>query len=1174
MARKRKRNREEYDELETSRRPRRRKGKFFRRFMVLTILLLAVAAALPTIVSQTPARDTLLGWAMPDPSWSVTSGDASFAWMGSQTLGNLRIVDAEGTPLATVERISLDRSLLALVTNQSDLGKIIIHQPTATLVTHPQGSNLEDMLTQFSGGQSSESEQATVDASSTPSMEIEVVGGTVHGHDVATKRNWTLAKLDLSALVGPNVPGGVATTCTGELTVDDQPQVGRLNLRMQQSSPNETEVNLLTEDLPLEPLQPWLARVLPGAWLNGRASTDAQVTIGTDDQGQTSLSSTGRLEGSQISLQADAIAGDRIQFQTLNAPWELSLQNDEIHFQRLNIVSDWAQVNLQGTFNLADLGTLNLQHLPRSPNGLAGKVQLQTLAAMLPNTLQLRQGVWIDSGDLEFQAGTNSADEGFAWTLAATISNVVGNDGRRAIRWTEPIEAKMALADSSGGPQLKNVSLVSPFAEANLESTRERVDGSFQFDLQKLSDELAKFVDLDDWHFQGRGEGTLEFVPTKDDQFRAGAELKLTELNVAKSNNLVWAEPQLKVTLNAGGTAVDFQPRQFSSFTAELRGARDRFDTELLQPISLEAASPTLNLSVEAAGPLASWAGRLRPWVDAMPEQLEGEAQLQAKLISAPGYVQVVECSGRLTNLQLRKEAMQIVEPRVEFAGDFRWDQEAGNLASREATFQSSTVTFRSADILLKLAEGAVPTARGGMAFRADLERLSSALGLIGGRDASWARGNAVGRMKLSSDGSLVKANISTDVDQLAIVRAGGTGAAGVQPQIAWSEPKLQTVVDLNYDVNADRMAVDKISLTGQTLRVDGTAKVEKLTSDGLVQASGALQYDSEALAQLLATYLGPEVQLQGDRQVRFQVAGQLADGSGQSQDWSKLWSASAEAGWNTADIFGLEVGGGKLQGTLRDGQLQIAPLDVAVGHGRLTARPVAYLSPGAEQIVLPRGPLISNVSISPEVSEAMLKYVAPILAGATRAQGQFSLDLENTQVPLAVPEQARVTGKLEVHQLRVTPGPMLNDLASLISQLESLTQSDRLLQSATTPSEVKLLSMTDQQIQFQVAQGRVYHRDLQFTIDDVPVRSNGSVGFDQTLAMELDVPIQRKWLGDKRAFQSLAGQVLKIPITGTFDNPRLDSSAVANLSQQLLQGAASQVIGDELNRAFDKLFK
>jgi hypothetical protein len=92
--------------------------------------------------------------------------------------------------------------------------------------------------------------------------------------------------------------------------------------------------------------------------------------------------------------------------------------------------------------------------------------------------------------------------------------------------------------------------------------------------------------------------------------------------------------------------------------------------------------------------------------------------------------------------------------------------------------------------------------------------------------------------------------------------------------------------------------------------------------------------------------------------------------------------------------------------------------------------------------------------------------------------------------------------------------------------------------------------------------------------VDNVPVRSHGSVGFDQTLSLTLEIPIQDKWLGDEPAFQSLAGQILKIPVTGTFQHPRIDSRAVADLSQQLLQGAATQVIGDELNRALDKLFK
>ena len=56
----------------------------------------------------------------------------------------------------------------------------------------------------------------------------------------------------------------------------------------------------------------------------------------------------------------------------------------------------------------------------------------------------------------------------------------------------------------------------------------------------------------------------------------------------------------------------------------------------------------------------------------------------------------------------------------------------------------------------------------------------------------------------------------------------------------------------------------------------------------------------------------------------------------------------------------------------------------------------------------MPAGPLITNVRISPEVSEAMLKYVAPVLAGATQSEGQFSLQLDGTRVPLADTEEGR----------------------------------------------------------------------------------------------------------------------------------------------------------------------
>ena len=118
------------------------------------------------------------------------------------------------------------------------------------------------------------------------------------------------------------------------------------------------------------------------------------------------------------------------------------------------------------------------------------------------------------------------------------------------------------------------------------------------------------------------------------------------------------------------------------------------------------------------------------------------------------------------------------------------------------------------------------------------------------------------------------------------------------------------------------------------------------------------------------------------------------------------------------------------------------------------------------------------------------------------------------------------------------------------------------------------LLSIQDQQVNFRVVDGRVYHQGMQFQVGDVVMRTEGSVGLDETVALVVHVPIQDKWIEGQALLVGLKGQSLTIPISGTLRNRKMDQSAVAGLSQQLLQGAAQQAIGGELNKALDKFFK
>ncbi len=1148
--------------------PRRTK-RLKRRLLVLALLLVGIVAALPTLVGSTALRDNLLARALPN-GYTIQSDTASLGWASGQSLSGVKIVDPDGNPLLSVESATLPRSLIALALNQSDLGKIEIVRPTAYVATRADGSNWEDfaagLLQQPDAPQSSSEAKSS---SNTPTLDLEIVEGTVLGWDRVTNRKWSLESANVSAELGAKIQA----SGSAQLATEQSPQRGQIQFRWQPSEGGQ-HVEILAERLPLEPLEPWLARFVTGTQLSGGLSTDATVTWSVDPQQGLTMQTTGRLEVSQFDLSADALAGDRLHSQQLRAPWKLQVINNELAVEQLDIHADWAKLSATGSMTLAELQSLGLENLPRRPMKLLGSADIAQLARQFPRTLQLREGVRIDAGQLSFEVEAQPEGERYTWLTNAELANVAGTDGQRQIRWNDPIQlaAKFSRTaqDTKLGPQLETLSLDAPFANASVQTDREAITGEFEIDFEKLSQELGQFVDVRAWQLRGLGEGTFDLKRQANQQFIASASVDLTDLHVAEAGR-DWSEPKLQIELQATGAEENLTPRSLASGRVQLRGPRDQFDLTLLQPVELGAAEPTWQLQLTGHGPLELWASRLRPWLATMPQQLAGDAQVDAKVQVGGALVQVLQSTGSVAQLRLQSDTMSIDEPRIEFAGDAAWNRTTDSVNSQELQLLGSSFSFRARDIAMAMGQDVPPTARGNIAFRGDLERLASMAGLVGHPTSTWPRGTAVGQLQLATNAEEVLADFGMQVEQLELARTTAAGAVYGQPEIVWREPRLEITGVAKYELAADRVQLDNLQLRGQTLQLKSSASVEQLRTAGNLQASGLVEYDPQQLAKLIASYAGQGVQLDGDRQVRFQIAGSLFDSTAH---WSQRWNAAAEAGWSSAGVFGLPLGGGRLQAALRDGQMQIAPLDVAVGQGRFTAAPRVLLTPGAEQIVLPTGPLVTNVDISQEVSETMLKYVAPILAGATRAEGQFSIDLDQAEIPLAQPAAARVQGRLTAHRLNVSPGPMVQQLATLVDQIESLTKRKQFLQAATAPKTKVFLTMNPQPVDFQLVNGRVYHRNLEFLVDDVPVRSYGSVGFDQSLALVLEVPIQDKWIESEPALRGFAGKSLQLPMQGTFQKPRIDQRAVADLSKQLLQGAATQAIGDELNRQFEKLFR
>ncbi len=186
----------------------------------------------------------------------------------------------------------------------------------------------------------------------------------------------------------------------------------------------------------------------------------------------------------------------------------------------------------------------------------------------------------------------------------------------------------------------------------------------------------------------------------------------------------------------------------------------------------------------------------------------------------------------------------------------------------------------------------------------------------------------------------------------------------------------------------------------------------------------------------------------------------------------------------------------------------------------------------------------------------AGLQYIAPVLAGVTQAQGEFSMALDGCRVPLDHPDRGDLAGQFTVHSVEIGPGPLVRELATLLQR----------------PGIARLSK--ESVVPFRMVEGRVYHRDLELVFPEMTIRTHGSVGLDRTLAIMAEMPVPPKWIGNNPLGTAMKNQTIRLPIGGTLSEPRIDSKALAQASGEFLKAGARNLLFDGLNRGLDRLFQ
>ena len=166
-------------------------------------------------------------------------------------------------------------------------------------------------------------------------------------------------------------------------------------------------------------------------------------------------------------------------------------------------------------------------------------------------------------------------------------------------------------------------------------------------------------------------------------------------------------------------------------------------------------------------------------------------------------------------------------------------------------------------------------------------------------------------------------------------------------------------------------------------------------------------------------------------------------------------------------------------------------------------------------------------------------------------------------------PATGEVDGRLTIHGGAVRPGRLAIQLIELATQVKRVVGRGN---SRVADPNKTWIELGPQVVSFQLAQGRVYHEGFEMLVDEVPIRTRGSVGvLDETISMMAEVPILDHWIADSTALSGFKGRVIAIPIGGTLSRPELDRRALSQLANQLVQQAAQGYLRKELGNQLQK---
>ncbi len=1125
--------------------PRPPKRRYWRWVLPALAALLAVWF-LPSLVARTPVVRWAVDSASADLHGSVAVDSVSLGWFSPVRVHGIRLDDAQQQRVLEAPKAESSRTLIGLLWNRSRLGTFRLVEPKLAVVFQGGTSNLEQMLAEYL--KPSDQPAADVD------LVVEVIDGRATVTDVDRARTWEVERLRLDFRL-PS--GGEPMELAASGFVADSKQAGRfdLSLKMPQAAeprplaelsgasgrdaPPEPGVlvKLSAESFPLALVEPLLGRFSAGLRIGGLLTAEVDAALGGGPVPLRDVKA--KAAARDFYLAAPALGRDRIELTHATFDGEAAGRGTELVVRRSMLQCDLGQFALTGSVDLAE------ESVRAMPGALAsqlfeleGTVDLPRLAAMLPETLRLRPGMQVTSGQVQFALHSERGEAGMQWQGKLVSSEVKALDGGREIAWEQPVQVDFAAQETADGPMAGELRCHSDFLKLHAVGTTRQVSADLSFSLDRLAEQLGQFVDLGALGLAGEGWSHFTWRHAPGGAFETEIELHVSRLRVALPDRQPWQEPEL-IVLASGSGHTDFEAEtRVEAATLHVAAGTERIEARLLRPVLDLAGGGTWPVAVQMRGELAHWPPRLAMVCDLRDYPVAGRYDLAGEFTLSRRRVEAAQTVVRVDALDGTLPGFRMIEPQAQLELTGTWDFEAGRLTLAQTTLRTTSLAAATNDLAVTLGGGGAPKLSGTVAYQGHLGGLQRWFLDPANRPAWRVDGRLTGTAGFEYAGGTTRGVVEAEVENLQLAGAEGR---------PFHDPHVKVFGRGAYDAASHAVVLDGLKIASETLTAEGRGGLDASGPEAAVQFDGRVQYDMQQLSALARPYVGTGVELLGRQTSPVTFAGPL--------DLERARGSGALA-WQNGGVYGFPVGPGELKMKLGGGVLAGEPLAVAVSQGRVQLEPKLHLAPGPMTLTLEPGPLATQVQITPAMCDAALKFIAPVLAGATTAQGVFSIELDRCRVPIDNPNDADVTGRLIVHTVEVGPGPLIRELAVLLER--------------EAPARLRRESV----VPFRMAAGRVYHEDLELIFPDVTIRTQGSVGVDQSLSMVASLPVPPKWLTNDTLRSAFQGQEVRIPLGGTLSAPRLDRAELERWNRRMLEHAAQNVIRDQVEQGLNRLLR